>query len=308
MKSSLSGNSKKDDKTKCVWMQAGVVADKYCDRNYECNLCSYDKDMNKAALENEELRRKGKKPEGSHASVISWKEKLKERPVWKRPCIHHMMDRIEFRACNNEYRCRSCEFDQFFQDQYTVSAAVKPVDVYNIEGFRMPQGYYFHRGHTWIKLEEGSLVRVGVDEFALRLFGPFDEIVAPLMGKEVKKGQPEITARRGDLKAEFISPVTGIVNAVNPELRENGTRANKAPYSNGWVMSIISEDLRNDIDDLMVNGETKDFMEKEVKKLFGLIEEVAGPLSIDGGQLGNDIYGNMPLLDWDKLTRLFLLN
>ncbi|MFC1885254.1 glycine cleavage system protein H [Thermodesulfobacteriota bacterium] len=298
----------KDEKIKCIWMQAGVVPDKYCDLEYECNICSYDKDMNKAAQENEETRRKGKTPEGNRANVVSWKERLKERPVWKRPCVHHMMNRIEFRACNNEYRCGSCEFDQFFQDQYAVNAAVQPVEAYNIEGFRMPQGYYFHQGHTWLKLEEGSLVRVGVDEFALRLFGPFDRIVAPLMGKEVKKGQPEIFALRGDLRAEFISPVTGIVNAVNPELRENGPNANKAPYSDGWVMSVISEDLRNDIDDLMLNGQTKNFMETEVKKLFSVIEEAAGPLSIDGGQLRDDIYGNMPSLDWNKLTRMFLLD
>ena len=289
-------------------MQAGVVPSKHCDLDFNCHDCSYDKAMSHRALENESLRRAGKVPGPEHAEVVSWKEKLKERPVWKRPCIHHMMNRIEFRACTHEYRCGSCEFDQFFQDHLSVCAMVQPVDVYDVEGFHVPQGYYFHPGHTWLKLEEESSVKVGLDEFSLRLFGPFDTIVSPLMGKEVKKGLPAITAFRGDLRADFLSPINGIVTAVNPELRENGSHAGKAPYSEGWVMDILSPDLRNDIHDLMVNGETKEFMEKEVQRLFHVIEESAGPLAADGGQLGENIYGHLPQLEWSELTRLFLLS
>jgi glycine cleavage system H lipoate-binding protein len=61
--------------------------------------------------------------------------------------------------------------------------------VLDIKGFRIPQGYYLHSGHTWIKVEESSTVRVGIDEFAQRLLGPFDRIEAPLLGKEVKQGK-----------------------------------------------------------------------------------------------------------------------
>ena len=308
MKSTRLNQKSEKVKDECVWMQAGVVPLKHCDMDYDCHACQYDKSMTHAAMENEKSILAGKPSEEMHSKIISWKEKLKERPAWKRPCIHHMTKRIEFRACNNEYRCGSCEFDQFFQDQHAVHAVVRPVDVYEVEGFHVPQGYYFHAGHTWLKLEEESSVRVGLDEFSLRLFGPFDRILSPLMGKEVKKGVPAITALRGELKAEFISPVSGIVNAVNPDLRENGRSAGHSPYSEGWVMSIISKDLRNDLGGLMVNGETKAFMEKEVKKLFDVIEESTGPLSIDGGQFGDDIYGNLPQLSWKKLTNLFLLN
>jgi glycine cleavage system H lipoate-binding protein len=308
MKSSHTSNRAGRNKDECVWMQAGVVPSKHCDMDFDCHACSYDKAMNNAVMENERLGH-GHNPAGmKQPGVISWKEKLKERPVWKRPCIHHMMNKIEFRACNNEYRCGSCEFDQFFQDQHAVHAVVRPVDVYDVEGFHVPQGYYFHKGHTWLKLEEESSVRVGLDEFSLRLFGPFDRIESPLMGKEVEKGSPVITAFRGSLKAEFLSPVTGIINALNPELRENGPQANEAPYSDGWVMSVISQDLRSELGDLMVDGQTRAFMEKEVHRLFDVIEETVGPLSVDGGLLGNDIYGNLPQLNWGKLTKLFLLN
>jgi len=37
-----------------------------------------------------------------------------------------------------------------------------------------------------------------------------------------------------------------------------------------------------------------------------MMEEVAGPLAADGGQLGQDIYGSLPQLGWDRLVQGFL--
>jgi hypothetical protein len=37
-----------------------------------------------------------------------------------------------------------------------------------------------------------------------------------------------------------------------------------------------------------------------------MIEEVAGPLAADGGYLANDIYGNLPDIGWNNLTKAVL--
>jgi len=262
--------------------------------------------MRRTADENRRLAKEGKIIQGKRGKIILWKEKLKARPSSKSPCLHHMKGRIEFKACNNEYRCANCDFDQYFQDQYSVHAVVNPVDVLEIEGFRVPQGYYFHPGHTWIKVEKDSTVRIGIDEFALRLLGPLDSIKAPLMGKEVKQDRADMELFRGRHHAKVLSPVSGVVTAINPKLRDEGSLANKAPYSEGWVMSVHSESLRQDLKNLMINMETRDFMERQVEHLHRVIEDVAGPLAADGGFLGDDIYGHMPQLGWGRLTRIFL--
>jgi len=100
-----------------------------------------------------------------------------------------MKGKIDFRACTHGYHCADCEFDQYFDDQHQVHAVVTPVDTMEIEGFKIPQGYYFHKGHTWAKIEEGSTVRVGMDDFSLRLLGPLDSIKAPLVGKESNRNR-----------------------------------------------------------------------------------------------------------------------
>ncbi len=290
----------------CVWMQAGVVSTKFCNEDYNCPKCHYDRVMHGIAVENREMKLSGIIPRGNKGRIISWKETMKTRPMSKRPCIHHMKGRIEFRLCHNDYRCGNCDFGQFFDDQYSVHAVVKPVDELDVKGFKIPQGYYFHEGHTWVKIEEGASVRVGIDDFALRLLGPFDRIETPLMGREVKQGRADIFLARGENKAKILSPVSGIVTAINPKLREEGGIANRSPYSDGWVMIVKPDNLRQDIKTLMIQDESRDFMGAQVDRLYEEIEEVAGPMATDGGFLGNDIYGNMPQFGWNKLTKIFL--
>jgi glycine cleavage system H lipoate-binding protein len=93
----------------------------------------------------------------------------------------------------------------------------------DVEGFKVPHGYYLHNGHTWVKIEEGSSVRIGIDDFALSLLGPLDRVEAPLMGKVVRQGAPDVAVTRGPHQAKLLSPLSGVITAVNAKLREEET-------------------------------------------------------------------------------------
>ncbi|MFH1490903.1 MAG: hypothetical protein ABII06_18520 [Pseudomonadota bacterium] len=300
------GQRTADSKQPCIWMQAEVVSRKFCRTSYDCPSCRYDRVLRLLAEKNRRMENEGRVPEGKRGRVVPWKDKLMGRPLSGRPCLHHMKGRIEFRACTHEYRCGNCDFDQYFDDQYAAHALVSLVDVLKVGGFKVPQGYYFHRGHTWMKIEEQDSVSVGLDDFALRVLGPFDRIEAPLIGKEVRQGRADITVIRGDYQAGVLSPVSGVVSVSNTELRRNGSTAGKGPYAEGWIMRVHTENLRQDLKDLMIYNETETFMQGEVDRLYQAIEDVAGPLSADGGHLGDDIFGKMPSLGWERLVRNFL--
>jgi glycine cleavage system H lipoate-binding protein len=298
-KSKMSGKAMKEPaarkEDRCIWMQAGVVRKKHCREKYQCSDCAFDRALQRAARE-------------SRGNIVSWEDRLRERPYWQRPCIHHMKGDIEYRSCTNDYHCGNCDFDQYFLDQYTVHAVVSPVESFEVRGFRIPQGYYFHQGHTWAKLEQGPSVRIGIDDFALRVLGPFDRIECPLMGKEVEQGKGAISVIREDKSARMLSPVTGVVTSINTGVRETGRLANEDPYAGGWIMTVHSPDLRKELKNLTINQESKGFIGAEVERLFKVIEEVEGPLSTDGGALGSNLLGTMPKLGWERLTRLFLRN
>ncbi|MFZ5570760.1 MAG: glycine cleavage system protein H [Thermodesulfobacteriota bacterium] len=290
----------------CIWMQAGVVCRKYCDLNFDCAVCTFDRAMNRAAEENHKTRQAGKIPRGEKSAIVYWKDKLRARPAGKRPCLHHMKGHIDFRTCALDYQCGKCEFDQYFNDQYSVHALLRPVEVLNVEGFRIPQGFYLHRGHAWLKVEENSEVRLGLDDFALRLLGPLSDIEAPLMGKETRRDRADILLRKGPRETRMLSPVSGVITAVNPALRDNGSQANKDPYSAGWILRVHADNLRQDLKHLMIGEETEAFLSREVDRLYQVIEEEIGPLAADGGMLGNDIAGHLPEKSWSRLTGMFL--
>lgn len=294
------------DANPCIWTQAKVVRKKDCRHDYECIDCRFDRMMHKAAEENRILRESGQSPSGARGRIVFWKDNLRKLPAWRQPCIHHMKGQIEFRACHNNYNCSNCDFDQYFYDQYAVHAVMKPVDVLSVHGFKVPHGYYLHRGHAWVKLEESETVRIGVDDFTIRLFGPFDRIVSPLMGKEISEGRPDIVLKRGKKEARMLSPVSGVVTAINPDLREKGDLAGEDAYSAGWIMRVRTKNLRGDLGKLMIGDETTESLEKEVNRLYDIIEETAGPLAADGGLLGDDIYGNLPQMGWERLAKTFL--
>ncbi|MGB5616033.1 MAG: hypothetical protein WBM78_04285, partial [Desulfobacterales bacterium] len=67
----------------CIWMQAGVVRRKFCRTDYQCAACRYDAILHRLAEEN---RRRGKQTAalaGKKSKIVSWKDKLHERPPWK---------------------------------------------------------------------------------------------------------------------------------------------------------------------------------------------------------------------------------
>ena len=294
------------ESARCIWAQAGVVHKKNCYRDYECFACRFDRALRRASMENQAVRQQGGIPAGKKGRIEFWQNKLMQRPLWQRPCVHHMKGRIEYRACTNEYRCGNCEFGQYFDDQFVVHAIVKPVDELNIDGVQVPQGFYLHQGHTWAKIEEDNMVRVGMDDFAARLLGPAEQIHVPLTGKAVQQDQAGFDIHRGSQTAHLLSPVSGVVTDRNARLVEDPTLAHRDPYAEGWVLRLHAPQLRDELKPLVIGMESGHFLKKEVDRLYAMIEETAGPLAADGGHLGNDLYGNMPELGWQRLVKAFI--
>jgi glycine cleavage system H lipoate-binding protein len=290
----------------CIWMQAGVVKTKMCRRSFDCNGCRFDKSLRQLAEENRERTLSGTPAPGRRGTIVYWADKLRERPAHRRPCLHHLKQRIGFRTCTNDYFCSNCEFDQYFQDQYAVHAVIKPIGMENIQGIRIPQGVYLHHGHTWVGMASGGQVRIGLDAFATRLLGTMDTIDLPLMGKSIERDTVGIRMNRGDLKANLLAPVSGVVTAFNPKVTDEPGTLPDDPYGSGWLLMVQPTDLRSDLRDLQMGEEAKAFIGSEIDQLYQALEVELGPLAADGGNLAEDILGQLPSSCWEKMTRQFL--
>jgi len=275
----------------CLWMQAGVAKFKNCNNYHDCNTCKYDFGMQKQV-------EKGKQ--------ISWQNAMRLMADMDRICRHSLTHRIERRICAYNYECAKCDFDQFFEDVWTTKTKTLPFEVLNVKGFDVPVGYYFHNGHAWARIESGGYIRVGLDDFALKLLGKADAFDLPLMGKELDSGKAGWGLKRKNNLADVLSPVDGVIMEVNPDVREKPDLANREPYGDGWLFVLRTPDIKDTVKKLMTDSDSLNWMNSEVHQLETMIEEVAGPLAADGGYLQDDIYGNLPNLGWNRLTRTFL--
>jgi glycine cleavage system H lipoate-binding protein len=108
---------------------------------------------------------------------------------------------------------------------------------------RIPQGYSFHVGHTWVRNEGGEQTRIGVDEFALRLLGEVDQIEVIGNNRWVRQGQRILTMQSDAIRVDFLSPVEGVITAVNEQAIKEPTLASRFPFDRGWIALIKAQEF-----------------------------------------------------------------
>ena len=151
-------------------------------------------------------------------------------------------------------------------------------------GFSIPQGYSFHPGHTWVISEGGENTRVGVDSFATNLLGAVDRVDVVSPNRWIRQGQRLMTLKSGDQSVDLLSPVEGVVTAVNQDLAGDASLVSRSPYKDGWVAVIKSPDFAINQKNLIQGTMIAPWMQNNVTRLNSLVTQSNPALAQDGGQ------------------------
>jgi len=119
-------------------------------------------------------------------------------------------------------------------------------------GFSIPEGYCFHPGHTWVLREAPETARVGLDSFASNLVGKIDRIEVMGLNRWVRQGQKLMTVFSGGQSLNLLSPVEGVVTAINHDVVTDPSLITQDPYRNGWIAMVKSPDLATNQKNLFV--------------------------------------------------------
>ena len=150
-------------------------------------------------------------------------------------------------------------------------------------GYEFPKGYAFHPGHTWVLDEGRRNALVGMDSFAANLLGKIDRIeVAPLNGW-VRQGQRLWTVTHNGLSIDMLSPVEGIIAAVNTKVIQNPNLILEDPYKEGWILMIQSPELGLNLKNLIQGPVVRAWMQSTLDRMGTLIAPVVAPMAQDGG-------------------------
>ena len=107
-------------------------------------------------------------------------------------------------------------------------------------GFEIPQDYAFHLGHMWVMKESSDDARVGVDKFVTNLMGKIDHIDVCGANRWVRQGQKLITLHSGKTSVDLLSPVEGVVTAINNDALGDPSLVANDPYEHGWIAMVKS--------------------------------------------------------------------
>lgn len=285
----------------CIWMKAGIVNFKLCDNVYDCRTCPFDKAMQKKM---EAARHLDSRRDGSPLA-----KKLKAIYKWyPRPCRHVLTGRVdEPKACILDYECYHCAYDQML-DEEDLSGFSKKPDFSMASGYRLARGYYYHMGHTWARFGHGGRVTVGFDDFLIKLFGTPSKISIPSIGTGLKKDHAAVTFSRSEKKAAALSPVTGVVLAVNIKAQEQPEIVHEDPYHEGWLCVLEPDMPRRNHKGLFYGKESLEWTDRESQRLLHLIGPEYKDLAATGGEPVDDVYRSFPEIGWESLVKEFLKN
>ena len=186
-------------------------------------------------------------------------------------------------------------------------APPRPVPTF-VNGFHVPQNLLFHIGHTWALSESPNLVRVGMDDFASRVFGKIEKIALPQRGQWVRQGQKIVSMDRDGNSYEMLSPIEGTITDVNDAVVERPDLARKDPYGEGWLMKVNAPDPKTSFRNLLGGSLARWWTEEAAARLQRRMPGVlAGAMAQDGGLAVEDLTSTLSKGDRELLAHEFFL-
>lgn len=176
-----------------------------------------------------------------------------------------------------------------------------------VDWFRIPQDIYFHPGHAWARVEDGDLVTVGMDDFAQKLVGRVSAIALPEVGSRVGQGEKGWSLVSDSKSVDMLSPVDGIVVAVNTGVAASPERLSREPYGDGWLLKVRAPRPTANVKQLLSGTLAKRWMEEVCGRLQAMMTPDLGRVYQDGGLPIDGMARGLDPAHWDEVARAFFL-
>ena len=117
----------------------------------------------------------------------------------------------------------------------------------------------YAKTHEWVDFINDTTARIGISDFAQHELGDLVFINLPEVGDAVTAGEAFGDVESVKAVSDIISPLTGIISAVNKDVLDNPESINENPYDS-WFIEV--EEI-TEKSDLMTASEYEDFCNKE---------------------------------------------
>ncbi|HUU37348.1 MAG TPA: response regulator [Candidatus Desulfaltia sp.] len=118
---------------------------------------------------------------------------------------------------------------------------------------RIPPGYYYMLGHTWLKVEEQNRATVGVVPDFLKTVGIISQLELPKENDTLTQGDACGKITDADHFVHRVwSPASGRVTALNAQLAADPSLLRRDPFRSGYLFRIETGNLEEDLQGLLL--------------------------------------------------------
>lgn len=173
-----------------------------------------------------------------------------QQPASDLPCVWVTAGVLSYRPCDREFDCEQCPLHRALQGGGTGTVAAVPAAAKGHDGpaddavgrylAELGAGCTLHldRAYSaeglWLEVEPSGDVRIGLDDWTLRLLQPLDDVTLPRVGVWLQHGAPCAWLNRGRLAIPLRAPVAGEVVEVHPRPALGPSADPEGPDGRWW--------------------------------------------------------------------------
>jgi len=228
-------------------------------------------------------------------------------------CVWMTAGLLTYKLCKYDLQCERCPLDWELRN-LSATPSFHPTafrEVKNIDSGSLPPqekekpdekfpgedlfrldikgSFFYHPGHTWVKVEKADEVRVGLDCFIRRMIGKVNVIVLPLSGTRCRRGENLCSIIQEEGILDIVFPLSGSILSVNQKLKDQPDLINKDPMGDGFLLILKPKNLQRDQQYLFSGEAALSWYRKDLERFkTAIISELNGQERIgitmqDGG-------------------------
>ena len=228
-------------------------------------------------------------------------------------CVWMTAGLLTYKLCKYDLQCERCPLDWELRN-LSATPSFHPTafrEVKNIDSGSLPPqekekpdekfpgedlfrldikgSFFYHPGHTWVKVERADEVRVGLDCFIRRMIGKVNVIVLPLSGTRCRRGENLCSIIQEEGILDIVFPLSGSILSVNQKLKDQPDLISKDPMGDGFLLILKPKNLQRDQQYLFSGEAALSWYRKDLERFkTAIISELNGQERIgitmqDGG-------------------------
>lgn len=106
----------------------------------------------------------------------------------------------------------------------------------------LPEDLRFSEEHEWVRVDNSTVARIGVTDYATGELGDIVYVSLPTVGSSVVAGDACGELESTKSVSDIFAPVSGVVTSVNEAVTDAPETIGADPYGDGWLFDVELSD------------------------------------------------------------------